>query len=124
MSLRLNVLPGLFAVCRLPPNEEIPRWAKGAVVSICRSADELSVICEQQDVPLSTLHSRDWACLMLVGPFPLDAVGVLDSVLRPLAAAGINIMAFSSYDTDYLLVPEMRLERSKDVLRAAGFSVI
>ena len=36
---------------------------------------------------------------------------MLASLIGPLADARVNIFAFSTYDTDYLLVPAVRLDR-------------
>jgi len=45
---------------------------------------------------------------------------VLASLIGPLADARVNIVAFSTYDTDYLLIPQVRLTEAVDTLTAAG----
>jgi uncharacterized protein len=50
-------------------------------------------------------------------------VGVLASLVGPLADAGISVFAVSTFDTDYLLVKELAWEQAKDVLVGAGHSV-
>lgn len=47
-------------------------------------------------------------------------VGVLASLIGPLADAGISVFAVSTFDTDYLLVKEAAWERAREVLVAAG----
>ena len=42
-------------------------------------------------------------------PARLALTGILASLVGPLADARVNIFAFSTYDTDYLLVPAVRL---------------
>jgi len=42
--------------------------------------------------------------------------GILLSLLHPLAKANISVFALSTYDTDYVLVKEIDLERAKAVL--------
>jgi hypothetical protein len=59
----------------------------------------------------------------VVGPLDLALTGVLASLVGPLAAARVNIVAFSTYDTDYLLVPTVRLTEALDTLTAAGHRV-
>jgi len=41
---------------------------------------------------------------------------VLSGILDPLAKAGISILAFSTFDTDYVLVREARLDAAKAAL--------
>ncbi len=57
------------------------------------------------------------------GPFDFNLVGVLASVLDPLAYAAISILAVGTYDTDYVLVREGHLERAVAVLLTAGHAV-
>jgi hypothetical protein len=64
-----------------------------------------------------------WRALKLRGPFPFSATGILASVLSPLAEAEVPIFAVSTFDTDYVLVPEARLEKAVAALRAAGHTV-
>ena len=64
-----------------------------------------------------------WRCLMVQGPLPFDQVGVLASLARPLAEAGVSTFAVSTYDTDYLLVQEAELEAAIASLRSAGHRV-
>ena len=123
--LTIEVLPDALAVCRLPAEEELPPWAStGPLVSHTRTADELSIICARAAVPDGVRASLDWRALKLVGPFDLSLVGLLVSVARPLAEAGINILPVGTFDTDYILVPESRLPSAVQVLVDAGHRVL
>ncbi len=77
----------------------------------------------QEHVPDGLLCERDFRCLKLEGPFDFSQVGVLASVLDPLAEAGISIFAVSTYDTDYVLVKASNLEQALDALRHAGLEI-
>ncbi len=41
-----------------------------------------------------------------------NLVGILASLLRPLAADGISVFVLSTYDTDYILVKQENLEKA------------
>ena len=116
-----SVLPGEFAVCRLPADTPLPAWAYASPFSsVTRTTDELSVICPAGHVPAEVRAERGWSLLGLRGPFPFDAVGILSSFLGPLAGAGIPILAVSTFDTDYVLVRTTQLPRALQVLTAVG----
>ena len=64
-----------------------------------------------------------WRCLQVAGPLDFALTGVLASLAQPLAAAGVSIFAISTYDTDYLLVPDEALDASLAALRSAGHTL-
>ncbi len=123
-DLKLIVLNELFAVSRLGAGEAIPDWAlDGTFCSLARAIDEVSIICPQVNVPDGVLAERGWRCLKLDGPLDFSLVGVLDAVLAPLAQARIAIMAVSTFNTDYVLVKQDRLQLAVQVLERQGFEL-
>lgn len=123
MSLALHLLPGRYAVCRLPKDHEMPGLPKGSLLSITWTDDELSIICSEDAIPEGARAYKGYRCLKLQGPFPAESVGILSSVLRPLAEVGVFIMALSTFDTDYVLVPEMHVMSAINALGRAGIGV-
>ena len=123
-SFTFEVLPGLFAVCRLAPSASIPGWAtSGDFFSITRTNEELSVVCRQDAVPGDVRCSADWGCLKLVGPFALDDTGIVASVTTVIANAGIGVFVVSTFDGDHLLVKEKDFEATLGALNARGHIV-
>ena len=123
-NLALSLLPDTLAICRLTPVAPMPDWAlAGSFFSIARTADELSIVCPQSDVPPGIQCDRDWRCLKVEGPLDLSLIGILASLTAPLARAGIGIFAVSTYDTDYVLVKEKCLEEAVLVLSQEGHHV-
>jgi len=123
-ALNLILSPDTFAVCRAAPDDPIPSWAaSGPIYSITRTPDELSIVCLQALVPAGIRHEPGWRCLRVAGTMDFTAVGDLASLAGPLAEAGISLFAFSTFDTDYLLVKETDLEKSKAALRRAGHTI-
>jgi nitrilase len=122
--LLLVGVPGTFAVCKLPAGSAVPDWATaGDVWSVAGTADELSVVCRQDAVPAGVTCEPGWRCLRVAGAMPFTLVGVLASLTAPVARAGVGVFAFSTFDTDYLLVKAADLPAAVDALRAAGHAV-
>ena len=126
--LDLDLLPVEYAVCRLPAGSPLPAsLAAGpddkSVISVTWAPDELSVICPSDRVPADAVVETPWRCLRVVGPLDLALTGVLASLIGPLADARVNIVAFSTYDTDYVLVPTVRLSEALDTLIKAGHRI-
>ena len=120
-KLGLAVLPDRLAIHRLAADDPIPSWASnGGFVSITRTHDELSVVCDEHAAPDGVARQPGWRCLQVLGPLDLSLVGVLASLIEPLAAAQLSVFAVSTYDTDYLLVRDDALDQVVSTLRAAG----
>lgn len=120
-SLNFSRLPGSFAICRLAANAPVPEWAlRGSFFSVTSTADELSIVCPGTQVPSEIVHENGWACLKLQGPFPFSETGILASFVRPLSERAIPIFAVSTFDTDYVLIKQDRLEKAVQALRDAG----
>lgn len=121
---QLELLPETYAVARLGGQAEVPAWAlTGALSSITRTAQELSILCPQSSMPAEVEAQRGFRCLRVVGPLEFDQVGVLESMARPLALAGVSIFVISTYNTDYLLLPASDLERGIAALSKAGHEI-
>jgi hypothetical protein len=120
----VSFLDGRFAVCRLPPDEALPDWAnRSGFCSVTRTADELSIVCDEQAVPEETLCERGFRALKLEGPFDFSEIGILSSFAEVLAQAGIPILAVSTYDTDYILVRAGDADEAALCLTQAGHRV-
>jgi hypothetical protein len=123
-SLALRIHPGLYCICRFGPDERTPAWtAFASFSSITRTAEELSVVCNQEAVPSDVHADGGWRLLGVLGPLDLSMVGVLAGLATTLAGAGVSIFAISTFATDYLLLREDDLRHALDALRAAGYAV-
>jgi hypothetical protein len=123
--MTLDVLPGSFAVCRLSADASLPVWASGAAFSsVTRTPHELSILCDGEAVPADVQAQRDFRALMVRGPLDFSLTGILAALSGALAAAAVSIFPVSTYDTDYLFVRSVDLNRSIAALRAAGHTVI
>jgi hypothetical protein len=125
MPLELRLLQQQFAVCRLGPAEDVPGWASapGALTVLARTEGELSIVCDDRVVPDGVRAERGFRTLMVCGPLPFDAVGILAAITAALSAAAIPLLAISTFDTDYVLVRDERVEAAIAALRAAGCGV-
>jgi hypothetical protein len=108
----------------LPPIDELLKWVNwGGFVSVTRTDEEISIVCEEAKVPADIQAERGWRCLKVAGPIDFSQVGVVASLAAPLAEAEIPIFVVSTYQTDYLFVKEENLQRSLTVLQSAGHSL-
>lgn len=120
--MRFKTHSGRFALCQLPGGTKAPAWAfAGGFHSVTVTAEEVSIICDQQVVPDGVKMQRDYILLEIEGPFDFDAIGILQAFLAPLAQARIPIFAISTYNTDFVLVQEEFEQRALEALKRAGY---
>ena len=122
-ALELKVLEGEYAVWKLPPDAPPPVLVGGGLQSITRTAAELSVVANGRSAPSGVPTESGWSVLEVAGPLAFELTGVLAGISTPLAVAEIPIFVVSTFDTDYLLVRTVHLERAVDALEAAGHLV-
>lgn len=121
MNLTLSVLSETLGIIRLDKAASVPEWVSWTsptFLSITKTRDELSIVCDQESVPVNTQHCvRDWRAFKVEGPLDFSLTGILASLSQPLADHKISIFAVSTYDTDYILVKEKDLHAAIDILK-------
>lgn len=123
-TLRFSLAGTGVVICRLQADAPVPAWAaRGAFFSVTRTPEELSIVCAEEQVPAGVQHSGRFAMLKLQGPFAFSETGVVSSFVSPLAEAGVPVFVVSTFDTDYVLVPEEFWGSALAVLRQAGHEI-
>jgi hypothetical protein len=116
-GVRIVLWPEPYVVARFAVLPELPALApEGAPISLTVGHGEISLIAPQAVVEnlavAATALSSGWRALTLDVVFPLATVGVLAAIGGALARIGVPVLAFSSHDTDHLLVPASLLGRA------------
>lgn len=121
---KIRLLPAKMAILQYGPGvqPDIPYFAQ------IRTREETSLVVEEAHAPARAatglLHrSTGWRMFEVLGPFPLDAVGILASIATPLAGAKVSIFALATFNTDYFLIRGLQLKRAVQTLRNAGHTV-
>jgi hypothetical protein len=124
-TLTLEVLPGNYAIARLSAAADIPVWATAEpVFSVSRTAAELSILCPAHCIPADQPAETGFRGMRVCGPLAFSEVGILASLVGPLAEAGISIFSLSTYDTDYLFLADTALDAAIAALEHAGHQFI
>ncbi len=123
--LHITVLPSRFAMCQLKLDEQLPAWVyQSSFYSISRTADELSVVCEEQLVKDEIQKSTGWKLLKINAVLDLSLTGITAQFSTALAKAGVNLSVIATYNTDYILVEEVKLTTATKALRESGFEIV
>ena len=122
--LSLVILADRLSVCRLssPPPDPIQQIG-GEFLAVIRTPDELTLVCAEEFAPDQAKIEGGWRALKVEGPLEFSMTGVLAALAQPLAQAGVSIFAISTFDTDYILVKDAKLDAAVAALESAGHQV-
>jgi hypothetical protein len=121
--MTVEVLSQTFTICKLPHGTPIDLSAPYCFAG--KTETELSLVCPTECVPAVTLAREDgWRAFRVAGVLPFSLTGVLNRLTGLLAAADVPVFAVSTYDTDYVLVKQQRLQEALAALRGDGIDAL
>lgn len=122
--MEIIILPGRFAICQLHLDKPTPLWVfQSSFYTVSKTADELSVVCEEHLVKDEIKKSIGWKLLKINAELDLSLTGITAQFSTALAKAGVNLSVIATYNTDYILVEDAKLDIAIQALRGAGFGV-
>ena len=122
--MKLEQFPETLAVVRLAPGAEIPAWAESSsLFSITATARETSLVCARRSVPKKAQQAGPFTAFAVEGPLDFSLTGILAELLQPLAEIEISIFTISTFDTDWILVPQGDADRAAEEWRRRGHTV-
>ncbi|MCF3640988.1 ACT domain-containing protein [Rhizobium sp. TRM95111] len=114
----------VHAVLRWNGEDRLPGWLAGpGFWAVSRDEIETTVVCPRERVPADLMSGKTWRAFRIAEVFDFDQPGILESVLRPLADAGIGIFAVSTFSSDHVLVDETDLDAAVAALARAGHRI-
>ncbi len=122
--MRLQLLEGRYALCRLGAGEPLPPLpAEARLFAFVLRGEERSWLCREEERPAGAQCETGWRALVVEGPLPFTLVGLMAELSGLLARAGIPLLAVATCETDLLLVREAHLARAIAALEAGGHPV-
>jgi len=124
-KFKLHLLEDKFAISKLPLFEEVPKiFAKGEMVFIMRTDDELCIISPEFMAPTNVQQDIGYRCFRVDGQISLQEVGVVATLTKALADANISVFVISTFNTDYIFFREENLLKAVKALQQAGHEFI
>ena len=97
---------------------------KQSMFVIAKTKDELFIVCPTQFVIDSLDAEHDWRALEVIGPLGFSLTGIMANISGVLAKANISIFTISTYDTDYVLVKQQRINDAIKALKKDGYQLL
>ena len=123
-KLKLKLLDGIYAVCRFEDSKKVPSWVnEKEFFSVTKTEDEISVVMLQDKISSDVKAEKDWRILKVEGTLDFSLIGILAKISGILAKNSISIFVISTFNTDYILVKEEKIEKSILVLSEEGYEI-
>lgn len=121
--MRIKRLVFDLTVCKVKSEAELD--LNNDFYFVCKTADEISVVCISESVPLNTTARVDgWKAFCVDDTLDFSLVGILSKITGVLAENGIGIFAVSTFNTDYILVKKEQFEQAANALKGAGYEIV
>ena len=123
-KLRIRLLQGTYAVCQIKDTENILNcFDEKEFFSITKTEDEISVVMLQDKISSDVKAEKDWRILKVEGTLDFSLIGILAKISGILAKNSISIFVISTFNTDYILVKEEKVEKAILVLSEEGYEI-
>ena len=117
--MRLRLHPEEYVVARMERGALRPQSEEGLFASIC-GPEGNTVVCRYGLEPIQADVERGWRAIGVDEALGFGEVGVIASLVGPLAAAGVVVFVLSTFSTDWVLVRAVAVDLATETLRATG----
>ncbi|MGL4799583.1 MAG: ACT domain-containing protein [Cellulosilyticaceae bacterium] len=119
--MKLKLLSEQFSVCKIADVGQV-NW-EDRYCFVGKTDEELSLVCSSKYVPADTLACEEgWRGFRIEGVLDFSLIGILAKISTILAEQKIGIFVVSTFNTDYILIKEEKLEETVEVLEKQGYS--
>ena len=123
-KLRIRLLQGTYAVCQIKDTENfLSYFDEKEFFSITKTEDEISVVMLQDKISNDVKAEKDWRILKVEDTLDFSLIGILAKISGILAKNSISIFVISTFNTDYILVKEEKIEKAMTVLSEEGYEI-
>jgi hypothetical protein len=86
-------------------------------LSVTKTPDEISVIAKSGLFKAPLKEEAGWRMLYIKEQISFESIGILSSVLKPLASKKVSVLTVSTFNTDYVFFKGDCLDRVEAALK-------
>ena len=132
--MKLKVLDGEYSIVKLNNNFKNRDFVinlqhyEGGFFSITYTEDEISVVIEERKLDLFKSTEIDklntnYVNIKVDEVLDFSLVGILYKITEILKTLKISVFVISTYNTDYIMIEKINLERAVESLRNNGYEI-
>lgn len=121
--MKIKILSDNLSICKVEKLDDIVMDSCPLFIAITQ--EEISVVCNAVNVPRNVIAVEDdWKALKIEGVLDFSLVGILSKIATILADRKISIFSVSTFNTDYILIKEDKLDEAVEVLTSRNYEFI
>lgn len=121
--MTLKILENKFSICKVEELKNIN--LNNEFLFIGKTDEEISVVCDNKHIPNNfTDINNNWKCIKIMGNLDFYLIGILSKITTILAEHNIGIFVVSTYNTDYILVKEDKINLARKCLEENNYTFI
>jgi len=124
-KLKFQLLEDKFAISKLPSFAELPAvFREGEMCFIMRTDEDLTIISPEFMAPNNVQQEVGFRCIRTVGEKPANGNRLISFITKPLEDNGIGFLTVSTFNTDYIFLPEENLAKATQLLHKLGHEFV
>jgi len=123
--MKLIVLKNNYSILKFADQTDIPSPVyQSDFYSVTQTRDEISVVSRQSESDEeNNICSIGWRILTIEGQMDLSLIGVIAAITQILKEDKIPVFVISTFNTDYILIRQIHLERGIIALEKKGYRI-
>jgi len=123
--MELKLLPGEYSVYQFRPGSEIPEWVRSSgFYSFTVTTEEISVVSlTVKDHAGDFKAEHGWSIIQIAGELDFSLIGIISELTSVLAGSLIPVFVISTYNTDFILIKTVSLDKAIAALEARGYVI-
>ncbi len=121
--MKIKVLEQEFVICKIESFEEVSIHDEFCFIS--KTNDEISLVCTSRYIPNKVTNiQKGYRAFRFEEELNFNAIGTIAKVTSLLSLNEIQLLVISTFNTDYFLIKNTKLNKALDILSANNYSVV
>lgn len=119
----IKKIDGTFSICKVENFSKVN--FDDDFIFVAKTDEEFSIVCRESRYPINTLRcDKGWNMLKIDGELDFSLVGIISKISTILADNKIPVFVVSTFNTDYILIKDMYIKKTIEVLSKEGYEIV
>ncbi len=123
--MKIELLLGDYSISRFDKDYKFSLdLGNDEFASVARTREETSIVCQSGSLSNFQNIENGWRVFRVLGPLDFGQIGIISRISTIMAEKAISIFVISTYDTDYFMVKDEKVNDARHALAAEGYEML